>query len=68
MYDVIECFPSAVQNKQTRLLVFQSRDADTATKQAEELWRKSEPIKGSSSTFLVVDRSTARELCRMPAR
>jgi len=68
VYDVIECFPSARPKEQTKLLVFQSRYAEAATLHAQELWRVSDKAFGRSSTFIVIDRSTAREVCRVPAR
>jgi hypothetical protein len=68
MFDVIECLPSVSPNKQIRVLVFQSRSADLAASHAEQLWRTSTAASGSASTFVVVDRCTARELCRVPKR
>ena len=67
MYDVIECFMSSSPSRQTKLIVFQTRDMDTAQTQADQLFRTSaETRAAAASTFIVVDRSTARELYRVP--
>ena len=78
MYDVIECFQAATPNKQqTRQIVFQTPNKVTAQSQADRLWQEStEPApdvakprvaRSGASTFVVVDRSTAAELYRVPA-
>jgi hypothetical protein len=65
MYDVIECFQSTVPRRQTRIIVFQTPNAVDAQTQADQLWKTSNS-EGHVSTFVVVDRSTTRELYRVP--
>lgn len=79
MYDVIECFQSASPTKQTRLIVFQTPDAGLAQSRADQLWAgvtdghpdpnaNTRITRAGGSTFVVVDRSTAVELYRVPKR
>lgn len=77
MFDVIECFQSASPTKQTRLIVFQTPDISLAQSQADRLWHgsstgvpdtaNSRVPRTGTSTFVVVDRSTAQELYRVPS-
>jgi hypothetical protein len=65
MYDVIECFSSMPTRRLLRLIVEQSPSADSACLRAEALWRESNAA-NEASTFVVVDRSTTREVYRIP--
>ena len=78
MFDVIECFQSASPAKPTRQIVFQTTNQATAQSQADILYRNSSVppesnvgrprvARTGASTFVVVDRSTARELYRVPS-
>jgi hypothetical protein len=65
MYDVIECFSSPSPRKLMRLIVGQTPTAGEACVRADELWKESTALH-EASTFVVVDRTTAREVYRIP--
>jgi len=67
MYDVIECYALASPRRQVRQIVGQNPKADEACVYADNLSKESTGLAGAPSTFVVVDRTTAREIYRVPA-